>query len=219
MVPTAGNATMPLLVAAVGAPAGDSIGLSPANTALREAVATRIMNSFSNQSDGHPTTKFDYSSQRHRRYVTDRSPMRKELEGKVSQFRQEYWREKARHKTTRGTEGNCRRYHKILNLGSKNRKIETPILLQTAFFVFNDFQQQLETGQQQRGPNKLCEFGLSMRNEGQPWTVLPVKNIVNPLANRWPQETVLSNSLSAKAPFPLTAVTQAVTRRLTGTDQ
>lgn len=72
------------------------------------------MNSFSNQSDGHPTTKFDYSSQRHRRYVTDRSPMRKELEGKVSQFRQEYWREKARHKTTRGTEGNCRRYHKVL---------------------------------------------------------------------------------------------------------
>ncbi|KAI5665652.1 hypothetical protein M9H77_15505 [Catharanthus roseus] len=58
-------------------------------------------------------------------------------------------------------------------------------------------------GRQQQEPNELCEFGLSMCDEGQPRSVLPVKNSVNPSVNLWPQETALSLSLS-KGPFPLT---------------
>lgn len=41
MVPMAGNATIPLLVATVGAPAGLSMGLSVAKIALMETTTIR----------------------------------------------------------------------------------------------------------------------------------------------------------------------------------
>ncbi|KAI5648134.1 hypothetical protein M9H77_34139 [Catharanthus roseus] len=58
-------------------------------------------------------------------------------------------------------------------------------------------------------PNELCEFGLRVCNEGQPWSVLPVKNRVNPSANRWPQNGALKLSLSKS-----TRSSHAVTRRV-----
>ncbi|KAI5658517.1 hypothetical protein M9H77_27310 [Catharanthus roseus] len=108
------------------------------------------------------------------------------------------------------------------------RKAENAYSITNGFFAFNVFQNTIQvTSKTERG----LGYGASSKSRTSSASSASVSATKDSpecssgeeqresLSNRWPQETVLSNSFSAKAPFPLTAVVHTVTRRLTGTDQ
>ncbi|KAI5672838.1 hypothetical protein M9H77_13202 [Catharanthus roseus] len=105
----------------------------------------------------------------------------------------------------------------ISQIEEAKRKAENTYSITNGFFAFNVFQNTIQvTSKTERG----LDYGASSKSRTSSESLASVSAMKDsPGVNQWPQETVLSNSLSAKAPFPLTAVTHAVTRRLTGTDQ